>query len=188
MGYALAEAASLAGAQVTLITGPTSQPRPTCQKIIAVTTASEMLAAVKEHISKQDIFIAAAAVADYTMIHIENKKIKSNDKPLTLTLQPTVDILAYVAKLHPKPFTVGFAAETDNLEENAQTKLRKKKADLIIANDVSRHDIGFDSDDNAVSIFSSQPTIHLAKASKHEIASEIIKIIGDEASKDFKSL
>ncbi len=185
MGYALAEAAALAGAQVTLITGPTSQPQPTCEKIIVVTTAAEMFAAVKEHISKQDIFIAAAAVADYTVTQIANKKIKSNEESFTLILQPTIDILAYVAKLHPKPLTVGFAAETDSLEEHARAKLNKKNADLIIANDVSCHDIGFDSDDNAVSIFSSQPTIHLAKASKREIASEIIKIIAAKVAKNF---
>lgn len=174
MGYALVEAATLAGAKVTVISGPTHQARPSCDRFILVKTAQEMLEAVKAHINEQAIFIAAAAVADYTVIHSSTQKIKSGDPDFTLQLKPTIDILSYVVSLNPKPFTVGFAAQTHDLEENAKAKLVKKNIDMIIANDVSRSDIGFDSDDNEVTIISSESTIHLAKASKQQIATQII--------------
>ena len=179
MGYALAQAATMAGAEVTLITGPTNQPIPLCKQIIAVTTAAEMFMAVKEQINDHSIFIAAAAVADYYVKNNAQEKIKHTSEPLVLTLEPTVDILAYVGHLEKKPFTVGFAAETNNLEAHAQKKRQQKNADLIIANDVSRADIGFDSDDNEISVISAKEIIPLKKAKKSILSQTLMKIISD---------
>lgn len=131
MGYALARAAQRAGAEVTLITGPTAIPVPSCKTVIQVTSAKEMLSAVEVNISNQDIFIAAAAVADYYISHSVNEKIKRSTENLMLTLEPTVDILATICAKQLPLITVGFAAETQHVEQHAKTKLQKKLLILL---------------------------------------------------------
>lgn len=179
MGYALAEAATALGAEVTLISGPTLLNMPSCKKFIAVTTAAEMLAQVEAEVADQAIFISAAAVSDYQVEHAADQKMKRNDKTLSLTLIPTIDILARVCQSQPRLFTVGFAAETENLVENAKSKLLRKGVDMIVANDVSRDDIGFDGDANEVTVFTRDKAIHLEKASKLRIVEQVLEIVAD---------
>lgn len=150
MGYALAKAASEAGAKVTLISGPVSLPCPTDVQCIQVETAQEMLTAVIENVPSVDIFIATAAVADYHVEEISKEKIKKTSDTLNLRLTKNPDILAAVATLPNRPFTVGFAAETHQVLEFAKKKLAEKKTDLIFANDVSQKNIGFDTNTNSV--------------------------------------
>ena len=181
MGYALAEAAIIAGAHVTLITGPTSLHPPFVTKLIKVKTADEMQLAVHAEIIRQDIFISAAAVSDYKFPNPEKQKIKREAEPLSLLLEPTIDILQSISKIKPKPFIVGFAAETENILENARKKLHKKGCDLIIVNDVSRMDIGFESDDNAVTVLSEESAISIEKMPKKRLAQELLKIIYEKS-------
>lgn len=176
MGYALANVAHHLGATVTVIAGHTNQPVPTCQKLICVETAQEMQHAVLNHVSENDIFISVAAVSDYT-IKKSFQKIKRSVESLTLTLTPTSDILALVCAQKEKPFTVGFAAETDNVIENAKTKRIKKGVNIIVANDVSQSDIGFESDDNAVTVITKDEMVVLEKTSKERVAIKILEII-----------
>ena len=180
MGYALAEAALQKGAEVTLISGPVNLTPPTGAKLIAVTSAAEMLEAVQKEISGQDVFISTAAVADYRPAQIAKQKIKKGGAHLKLELEATIDILASMAQLKTKPFTVGFAAETENVLENAQKKLSAKNVDLIVVNDVSDSSIGFNSNENAVSVISKKPAIHLSKAPKKIIAQQLIDLIEEQ--------
>ncbi len=174
MGYALAEMATAAGAEVTLITGPTALSLPYCHQVIQVKSAADMHTAVMSHLQDQHIFIAAAAVADYTLVPAL-QKIKKTGESITLTLTPTADIVAEVCQRPDKLFVVCFAAETEHVIENAKRKLIHKGADLIVANDISRTDIGFDSNDNEVMLISREHTKILIKASKHLIAKQILK-------------
>lgn len=178
MGYALAEAAIDAGAQVTLISGPVNLPAPQrCQRIM-VESAEQMLAASLENIKQCDIFIASAAVADYRPSAIaEHKLKKGKEEIMELHLIKNPDIVATVAALDNKPFTVGFAAETRDVVHYAQNKLIRKNLDLIIANDVSRSDIGFNSDDNAVTLVSHDKVQPLPLCSKRQLAAKLIDII-----------
>lgn len=180
MGYALAQEAYLLGARVTLISGETHLDQPQCHQFVEVENAGDLQKAVTTEIANQDIFISVAAVSDFTVANALKQKIKRSKEILTLELVPTVDILATVCAQSIKPFTVGFAAETENVLENAKQKRMRKGADLIIANDVSRTDIGFDSNENAVSIISEKETIHLEKNSKQKIAQQLLKIIYDQ--------
>lgn len=137
-----------------------------------------MLNALEAAINSQDIFISAAAVADFEMDEPITQKIK--DKKLTLTLKPTVDILAKLAREYPHIFTVGFAAETENVLANAREKLVRKGVNLIVANDVSHQDIGFNSDFNEVSVLAKNGEIlHLEKSAKRDIAEKLLHIIHD---------
>jgi phosphopantothenoylcysteine decarboxylase/phosphopantothenate--cysteine ligase len=176
MGYALASEAARAGAQVTLISGPVVLDPPGNVKLIKVKTANEMLLAVQAEIAQKDIFISAAAIADYSLVQAD-QKIKHDKKSLSLNLEPTVDILANVCQRNPKPFVIGFAAETENLLENAEKKRVQKGVDLMVANDVSCSDIGFESDDNAVTVLSEKGAIYLEKVPKTLIAQRILKMI-----------
>ncbi|OGT38383.1 MAG: hypothetical protein A3F11_00625 [Gammaproteobacteria bacterium RIFCSPHIGHO2_12_FULL_37_14] len=180
MGYALAEAAYLLGAQVTVISGETSVNQPSCHCFIKAKTASEMQKAVENKIETQDIFICVAAVSDYTVANVSAQKIKRGRQSLMLELIPTSDILATICAKPKKPFCVGFAAETENVLENAKQKRLKKGADLIVVNDVSQPDIGFESDDNAVSIISENEIINLEKNTKQKIAQQLLKIISNQ--------
>ena len=180
MGYALAHEAYLLGAQVTLISGKTSLQEPPCHRFIQVESAAEMLNSVTKEIANQNIFISAAAVSDFTVAYVPQQKIKRSKETLTFELVPTVDILATVCAQSIKPFTVGFAAETENIFENAKQKRLRKGADLIVVNDVSQVDIGFESNDNAVSVISEKEIIHLKKNSKRKIAQQLLKIIFDQ--------
>ena len=154
MGVALAEAAARCGADVTLICGPVSIPMPEGVKIVSVSSAQDMLEASVERVSEADIFIAAAAVADYRPATQAEEKIKKSGDEISLTLVKNPDIIATIANHAERPFCVGFAAETRDLERYALGKLERKNLDMVIANDVSRSDIGFNSADNAVTVFS----------------------------------
>jgi phosphopantothenoylcysteine decarboxylase/phosphopantothenate--cysteine ligase len=178
MGYAVAQAAAEAGANVTLISGPTALADPERVRTIRVTSAQEMYEAVHTRITAADIFIAVAAVADYRPAARAPAKIKKREETLTLELVRNPDILASVAALDPAPFTVGFAAETEDVERHAREKLRSKNIDLIAANQVGA-DLGFESDENSLLLIARdsdivelprQPKSRLARALLHEIA------------------
>lgn len=176
MGFALAKACYDAGAKVTMIAGPVNLPTPQGVERINVMSAKEMLeASLKQDCS---IFIATAAVADYRMAEVAPHKIKKSDDQVSLNLIKNPDIVATVAEQQNKPFMVGFAAETQNLEAYANKKLTTKKLDMIACNDVSRSDIGFGADENAMTVFFAQPYQKdkkiLEKASKDKIAQQLV--------------
>lgn len=181
MGYALAQAAAEAGAQTVLISGPTQLAAPQRVEFVSITTAEEMLAASLKHVNECDVFIAAAAVADYRPAHITTQKIKKTaDEHMTLELVKNPDIVASIAALDPKPFTVGFAAESENLLVYAQQKLERKNLDLIIANNISAEGIGFNSDDNAVTVMSKNDQQELGQRSKQQLARDLIAVIAQQ--------
>ena len=182
MGYSLAEAAIDAGAIVTLITGPVDIEPPMKCNTIPVETAKEMHEAVMHHVNKKDIYIGTAAVSDYRPARKNETKLKKDDKgsPLILELVENQDILKSVSELDERPFVVGFAAETNDLIKNAKTKFKNKGLDLVVANDVSDKSIGFDSDDNAVTLITKRRNLAIEKESKRKIAKKIIKLIAEE--------
>lgn len=178
MGYALAEAAVEAGARVKLVSGPVNLPQPARVERVMVDSAEEMLSESLLEIGNCDIFIAAAAVADYRPTAVSEHKIKKgNEEIMELHLVKNPDIVATVAGLEEKPFTVGFAAETQELLTYARGKLERKNLDMIIANDVSRSDIGFNSDENAVTLITSDEAVELPQASKRQLAGRLIENI-----------
>ena len=188
-GYALALAGIEAGARVTLISGPTNINPPDRATVIAVQSADEMLAAVMSSISDCDIFIGVAAVADYKPASFERQKIKkSSGNAMELFLIQNQDILKTVANLENRPFTVGFAAETENVIEHARTKLTAKNLDMIIANNVADTTIGFNSDNNETTIItriiSGKSTRiteeHQTKMSKENLSRKIIELIAEQ--------
>jgi phosphopantothenoylcysteine decarboxylase / phosphopantothenate---cysteine ligase len=180
MGYALAQAAVDAGARVKLISGPVNLAAPARMDVVAVQSADDMLAASLEGIESCDIFIAAAAVADYRPAAMAEHKIKKGAQEIMeLRLVKNPDIVASVAALPRKPFTVGFAAETRDLLTYARGKLERKNLDLIVANDVSQPGIGFNSDDNAVTLVSRDAVLPLPQTSKRQLASQLIRQIAD---------
>lgn len=182
-GYALAEAAVEAGASVTLVSGPTSLGPPERVNCIQVESAREMLAAVLAHTSGSDIFIGVAAVADYRPAAAAEQKMKKQDEAgMTLQLVQNPDILKTVAQQENRPFTVGFAAETEKLIEHATAKLHRKQLDMIIANNVSNSDIGFNADDNETVIITTGATVTLEKMSKTSLARHLIQAIATAAS------
>ncbi|MEM7467846.1 MAG: bifunctional phosphopantothenoylcysteine decarboxylase/phosphopantothenate--cysteine ligase CoaBC [Pseudomonadota bacterium] len=178
MGYAIANAAIAAGAEVTLVSGPTSMDA-TGVKLIPVVSAQDMYDAVLDNLRGADIFIAAAAVADYTFDDPAKQKRKKSDTELNLTLTPTQDILKAVATRDERPFCVGFAAETSDLRANAQDKLRRKALDMIAANDVSDASIGFDSDNNELLVLWHGGEQRLPIASKAQIANQLVALIAE---------
>lgn len=182
MGFALAEAAAEAGARVTLVAGPVSLPTPDRVQRIDVVSARDMLAAC-EAAMPCDLFIAAAAVADYRPEVVAPHKLKkdpNSGEGMLLQMVRNPDILATLAGREDRPFSVGFAAETENLLEYATRKLRDKNLDLIVANDVANPGIGFNSEENAVTLIDRQQNeIRLSQASKGHIARQLINIIAD---------
>ena len=174
MGYALAEAAIARGAQVTLVSGPVSLAPPAGAQMIRVQSAAEMYRAVMENLESSSIVIMAAAVADYRPAKAADQKIKKNGDKMLLELEQTEDILAGVGRAKSTQIIIGFAAETDNLMENARKKLLSKRADLIVANDVSSKDAGFDVDTNRIALVSELETTELPLLSKREAADRII--------------
>lgn len=180
MGYALAEAAAELGAEVRLVSGPVHLTAPAGVTSINVTTAAEMLAACQSLQAQTDIFIACAAVADYRAEQVADQKIKKQAGQDTLTLQlvKNPDILATLANSEPRPFCVGFAAETHDVLHYACDKLTRKQIDVMLANDVSRNDIGFGSDDNQlVMIWQAQGQLHqqpLEKMNKRQLARQVL--------------
>ena len=180
MGYALAAAAAKRGHSVLLISGPTTLEIPEGVDFIPIENAAEMYQAVASQISRHDLAIFAAAVADYTPSRVAEKKLKKVEDEITLTLKRTKDILGSARELMDYRGTlVGFAAETENLLENARSKCLKKRCDLIIANDVSRSDIGFDSSENEVPLVYPDHSETLPKDSKEQLAFHLIEIIED---------
>ena len=181
MGYALAEAAVEAGAQVTLVSGPVNIKPPASCNFISVETAQEMYDAVMHHVSGKDVYIGTAAVADYSPTKVEGSKIKKDgsNESLVLEMKENQDILKTVSDKEDRPYVVGFAAETEDLLKNARKKLEKKKLDLIIANDVSDKSIGFDSEENEVTLITNSEEVLLDRSSKKKIAKRIVEFISN---------
>ena len=178
MGYAVAAAARDAGAKVILISGPVDLDEPAGVKRVCVESAEQMFAATHEHIQNIDIFIAAAAVSDYRPKSQHRNKIKKSKSALQLDLVKSPDTLASVAKLANGPFTVGFAAETEQLRKYALGKLDAKNLDMIIANKVGP-DRGFDTEDNAVEVFWRGGEKSFPMTAKFELAGQLIQLIAD---------
>jgi phosphopantothenoylcysteine decarboxylase/phosphopantothenate--cysteine ligase len=173
MGYALAEAALRRGARVLLVSGPTAIAAPGAAELTRVETAEEMLTAVLKLLPQATVVIKTAAVADFRPKAAAAQKIKRKGGT-TLELEPTTDILAEVARRKTAQIVVGFAAETENMLENARKKLVSKSLDAIVVNDVSREGVGFDSDRNAVTIISSSEVIEVPETSKWEVAHRVL--------------
>ncbi len=173
MGYALAEAALRRGARVLLVSGPTTLKAPGGAELTSVESAEEMRQAVLQLLPQATIVIKTAAVADYRPKSVASQKIKRTG-PIMLELEPTVDILADVSRLKQSQIIIGFAAETQNVLENARRKLATKSLDAIVVNDVSREGIGFDSDRNAVTIITQHDVIEIPETSKWEVAQGVL--------------
>ena len=173
MGYAIAEAALRRGARVLLISGPTAIAAPGAAELTQVETAEDMLAAVLKLLPEATVVIKTAAVADFRPKAAAGQKIKRKGE-MKLELEPTADILAEVARRKTTQIVVGFAAETENVLENARKKLASKSLDAIVLNDVSREGIGFDSDRNAVTIISPSEVVEVAETSKWEVAHRVL--------------
>jgi len=180
MGFALAAAAQQRGANVIAIAGSTTAPPPSGINIVRVTTADEMARAVANELERATVFIGAAAVADYRPSKRADQKIKKHNESLTIELERTPDILSQVtATLKPGTLVVGFAAESENLIQNAQLKLQTKNLDAIVANDITQSGAGFDSDTNAIKILtrSNSNVIELPLMSKADTANHILDMI-----------
>lgn len=178
MGFAVARAAAEAGAQVTLVSGPTHLPTPRDVRRMDVETAVQMHTVVMDEVMTADIFIATAAVSDYAPSRAASQKIKKRSEVLQLKLTQTPDILATVAARKRRPFSIGFAAETQNLETNARAKLRNKHLDLIVGNWVGSGR-GFDADDNALSVYWEDGAAELGSGPKLELARKLIELIAE---------
>ena len=178
MGYAIAAAALEQGARVVLISGPTSIPAPSGADVHRVETAQEMYDLTHQHIADADIFIATAAVSDYRPAEVQAQKIKKNDVTMQIDLVRSEDILASVAALEGAPFTVGFAAETENVRDYALGKLQRKKLNMIVANQVGEGK-GFDSDQNAVNVYWQAGEQSFSTAEKTELARDLLKLIAE---------
>ena len=174
MGYALATAALDAGADVVLISGPVNLSIPERCQYLSVISANDMLLASSEHAKKANIFIATAAVADYRAVSIAENKIKSDSNVLTINFEKNPDIVSTVAAANKSLFVVGFAAESTDIENYAKGKLKTKGLNAIIANDISRSDIGFNSDDNEVSWIDTDSSIAFSKRSKTQLSRDLI--------------
>jgi len=178
MGFALAEAALRRGGEVTVVAGTTSVAPPSGVRIVRAVSAEEMLRAVEKERANASVFIGAAAIADYRPVVRADQKIKKSQDSITLTLERTPDVLSQVAASRTNGMVViGFAAETENVLANAREKLRNKKVDAIVANDVTRKDAGFDSATNAITIITKDNTLELPLMSKTEAADRILDVV-----------
>jgi phosphopantothenoylcysteine decarboxylase/phosphopantothenate--cysteine ligase len=177
MGYAIAQAALRAGAKVTLISGPVAISPPIGCQLISVISAQEMHEKALYYAKKCTAFIACAAVADYRVANIAEQKIKKTNDAMQLELVKNKDIVADVASLTDKPFIIGFAAETQNVEQYARGKLMRKNLDLIAANDVAKSGQGFNSDNNALTLFSAIDKTEIPLANKQIIAKKLVSLI-----------
>jgi phosphopantothenoylcysteine decarboxylase/phosphopantothenate--cysteine ligase len=184
MGYALAIAAQELGATVTLISGPVNLLAPTKIQTVSVISAQQMYDAVMQTTHSCDIFIGCAAVADYRVQQKTLQKIKKSESELTLTFIKNPDILSDVAHLANAPFTLGFAAETQNLREYALGKLQRKKLNMIAANDVSDSTIGFNSEQNALTVFWSKGEKNLDVADKQLLARHLMHLVAQRYTED----
>ena len=176
MGFAVAAAAREAGAHVTMVTGPVQLPTPAGVTRINVESARDMFAAVHRHIADADVFIAAAAVADFQPASVAKQKIKKQGTPVSIQLEPAPDIVKSVADMAKRPFVVGFAAETNDIESNARSKLKRKKLDMIAANEVG-DGIAFDCEDNALTVLWPGGKAEVARGPKIDVARELIALI-----------
>ena len=175
MGYALAETATRRGAEVILISGPVNIAAPHRVQLIQIRTAQEMRDAVMNHLSEASIIIKSAAVADYFVSNVPQQKLKKTAARLSLELEPTPDILAEVGQKKGDRLLIGFAAETENLIEEARRKMKAKKCDMLVANLVNRDGVGFESDQNEVEIITrAGQTVHAGPSGKKEIAEKIL--------------
>ena len=178
MGFALAEAAVKRGAAVTVVAGVTTVDPPAGLRVLKALSADEMLKAVASEAGKASVFIGAAAIADYRPAQRAEQKIKKSNESITLTLERTPDVLSQVAASRANGMlVVGFAAETENVLDNAKEKLRSKKLDAIVANDVSREDSGFDTATNQIAIITADNAVELPLMSKGEAADRILDAI-----------
>lgn len=177
MGFALARAANIAGANVTLVAGPVVLPTPQGVSRIDVISARDMHTEVMRQVTDTDIFISVAAVGDYRAVETSATKIKKSSEDLVLRLERNPDILADVAAMQMRPLCVGFAAETDNVEAYARDKLMRKKLDMIVANQVGILNVGFGSDSNAVEVFWSDGAKSFSSRSKQTLALDLVKLI-----------
>ncbi len=184
MGYALARAAVDAGAITTLVSGPVSLAPPDHIRFFVVQSAAQMLGKCLELLPECDIFIACAAVADYRPAKFENQKIKKEPPEMTLQLVRTLDIVSAVAASEHRPYTVGFAAESNNLLNYARDKMQHKGLDMIVANDISDQSIGFNSDDNAVTVLWRDGEQALERARKGIIAQQIVHLIAEQIQRN----
>ena len=180
MGYAIAHAALRAGANVTLISGPVNIAAPIGCKLIQVTSAEQMHTQALNYARQATTFVACAAVADYRAADIASEKIKKNDDDMHIALIKNPDIVADVATLASKPFMVGFAAETQNVEYYARGKLTRKNLDLIAANDVAKAGQGFNSDDNSLTVYSAVDKIEIPLANKSIVAKQLVSLINQQ--------
>ena len=186
MGYAIATVCARRGASVTLVSGPTALKKPQFVRTVEITTAKEMFEAVTERASEQDIIVKAAAVADYRPKSVSSEKMKKKDGELTLELERTDDILAWLGG-HKRPgqFLCGFAMETQDLIGNARQKLQKKNLDMIVANSLRVEGAGFGGDTNVVTMITENEELSLGKMSKEETASKIMdRILDIRAAED----
>lgn len=181
MGYAIAQAALDSGHEVVLISGPVALDAPAGARVVRVTTADEMYDAVHANLGGVDIAVLCAAVADFKPARFAARKIKKREGTPQITLVPTRDILASLGAKKPRQFLLaGFAAETDDIAENAREKLEKKQCDVVIANDVSAPGVGFESNENALTIFyPDQTSRELPRAGKQSLAGELVKILAE---------
>ena len=176
MGFAVAQAAREAGAEVVLVSGPVALPTPPGVRRVDVESAEAMYAAVEAEVNGTDIFISTAAVADYRPAHPSGQKIKKTSERLQLEMERTVDVLASVAARPNRPFVVGFAAETESVEHNARAKLLRKNLDMIAANEVS-HTKGFDCEDNHLIVLWREARRDLGAGPKIALARELVQLI-----------
>lgn len=184
MGYAIADAAINAGADVTLISAPSKLAANDKARLISVNSSADMENAIKDNFYQSDILIMAAAVSDYKPVSYSDQKIKKNDDNLVITLSRTNDILKEIVKIKSDQFVVGFAAETQNLIENAKSKLQHKNLDMLVANDVSGDKVGFNSDNNKVYFIDNNGIINQTGIeSKQKISNDLIKLISERIDK-----
>lgn len=178
MGYAIARAAMLRGAEVTLVTGQTAIDPPPFVNVIPVVSAEDMFEAVKEHSDAQDIIIKSAAVADYRPATVSDEKIKKEDGNLSIPMERTTDILQYLAEhRRDDQFICGFSMETQNMLENSRKKLEKKKLDMIVANNLKVEGAGFGTDTNVVTFITKEEEKTLEIMTKQEVADELLSFI-----------
>ncbi|NBJ95081.1 bifunctional phosphopantothenoylcysteine decarboxylase/phosphopantothenate--cysteine ligase CoaBC [Parablautia muri] len=178
MGYAIARAAMMRGAHVTLVTGKTSLAPPMCIHTVTIESAQDMADAVKAYAPEQDIIIKAAAVADYRPKYIADQKVKKKDGDMCIELERTEDILGFLGSHKEKEqFLCGFSMETENMIENSRAKLQRKNLDLIVANNLKQEGAGFGTDTNVVTLLSKEDTIQLPIMSKEDVADELLNYI-----------
>ncbi|HUL47252.1 MAG TPA: bifunctional phosphopantothenoylcysteine decarboxylase/phosphopantothenate--cysteine ligase CoaBC [Steroidobacteraceae bacterium] len=179
MGFAVAQAARAAGAEVVLVSGPVSLPTPPGVRRIDVESAADMLAAVLQELAGTHVFISTAAVADYRPVRAAQQKIKKTTDTLEVAMERTADVLATVAARPDRPLVVGFAAETESVEQNARTKLMKKNLDMIAANEVG-DDKAFDSEENQLIVLARGARYELGRAGKLTLARGLVTLIARE--------